>query len=69
MKKEYPESVAQLLFKDKKIITERPESMSLEEYRVVRGYQTKVLQVMFPKPANQKIQAAMGIRHGYNQHR
>lgn len=69
MKKEYPESVAQILFKDKKILTERPEEMNLEEYRIIRNYQTKVLQVMFPKPSDSKILAAMGIRHRYNQHR
>lgn len=66
MKKEYPESVAQILFKDKKILTNRPPEMNLTEYKVIRRYQTQVLKVMFPKPSNGKILAAMGVRKSYN---
>lgn len=68
MKKQHEPTVAQVIFKDKDIITYRPEDMSMEEYRMHRGVQGKVISKLFRKDSNPKITSAMGIRFKYNSH-
>lgn len=68
-RKENPHTIAQLLFKDKQLINERPEGMTYQEYRIMRSHQTKLLGVLLAKEPNGKILLSMGVRRGYNQHR
>lgn len=40
---------AQIIFKDKDILTARPEGMDYESYRILRGTANKVIKKLFPK--------------------
>jgi len=44
-----PLTPAQILFKDKKILTERPEGMSFEDYRILQAGQNRLLKRLFRK--------------------
>jgi hypothetical protein len=41
------QTLAQLFFKDKKLINERPESMTKEEYKLIRSMQSKLIKSLF----------------------
>jgi hypothetical protein len=68
MKKQNDPTIAQVIFKDKDIITSRPEGMSTEEYKLHRRIQKRVIKDLFRKPSNPKIANAMGIKFKYNSH-
>lgn len=68
MKKQHEPTVAQVIFKDKDIITYRPEGMSTEEYKLHRRVQNRVIKDLFRKPSNPEITRLMGIRFKYNSH-
>lgn len=55
MKKPQQTTAALILFHDAKILNERPEGMTYEEYRVLRAHQTSILKKLFPKPNNSHI--------------
>ncbi len=59
---------ALVIFKDKSILTERPEDMDYESYRNLRRITNKVISKLFKSPNNPKITSSMGIRINYNQH-
>lgn len=61
-------SVAQHVFRGKEILTKRPAGMDFLAYRILRSHQTKMINKIFAKDPNPKIQQMMGIRRGYNQH-
>lgn len=42
-KKENTPTLAQIIFKDKQLILERPENMTMEEYRILRRHQCQVI--------------------------
>lgn len=48
------------------ILTARPETMTYEEYKFLRSYQTKILKKLFRKAPIKNI--PMPVRIGYNFH-
>ncbi len=67
-KKQEDLTPAQIIFKDKDILLQRPEYMPYEDYKTLRNTQGKVLQKLFAGPSNPKITSMMGLKFGYNQH-
>ena len=61
-------TTAQQLFHNKELINERPEGMTLEEYKTVRYLQSKMLKKMFRHKPDRRISRLMEIKHGYNSH-
>lgn len=55
MKKPLITTAATEIFKGKQILNERPENMTMDEYRYLRSFQTKVIKKLFKKPNNQRI--------------
>jgi len=62
------DSTAQIVFKDKEIITRRPDNMSYEEYKILRKIQTTVLKVLFKKSPLARVSRLMSTKIGYNDH-
>lgn len=48
-KKENSPTLAQIVFKDKQLILERPENMSFDEYRILRRHQCEVIKKVTSK--------------------
>jgi hypothetical protein len=68
MKKQNKPTVAQEIFKDKDILTSRPEGMEYEHYRILRVVTNRVIKKLFAGNCDSKITSQMGLRRGYNQH-
>lgn len=69
MKKEHKETVAQILFKDKQILTARPEDMPFEEYKLLRYTQSLVLKRMFRECPSRKLMGIIPCAPIYNRKR
>lgn len=63
---ETPLSLAQQLFKDKNILTYRPEGMEYNVYRFLRKGQNKILKKLFASKPDPKIARLMETKRGYN---
>jgi hypothetical protein len=59
---------AMILFKDRDIITKRPEGMEYGAYKFLRTHQKKVIDMLFKSKPSRKVQRLMPIRIGYNYH-
>lgn len=70
MKKDHGEyrTPMQILFKDKDILTKRPEGMEIEEYKILRRIQTEVMKQLIKRPPSRRISSLMPTRIGYNYH-
>lgn len=57
-------TLAQEIFGGKKIINERPEGMSRDEYRMIRKMQTEILKQLFHKGhcPSRKLSGIMGVK-------
>ncbi len=55
MKKDQVTTAAMEIFKGKQILNERPEDMTMDEYRFLRNTQNKLIKKLFKKPNNQRI--------------
>ena len=52
-------SQAQKVFKNAKLLNERPAGMTMEEYRAARKMQTRASKMLFPSRADQRIANVM----------
>lgn len=66
IRKPYPESVAQTLFKDHEILTKRPEGMSFHEYKFLRFTQDLVLKKMFKQGPKRELIGIIPNQTFYN---
>lgn len=44
-----PITPASVIFKDKQLLTNRPEDMPYEDYRILRKMQNEVIKKLYPK--------------------
>ena len=52
-------SPAQKVFKNAKILNERPQGMTMEEYRAARKMQTRAINMLFPQRTDPRIAGVM----------
>lgn len=56
------ESLAQQLFKDKKILTARPPEMSYEEYHLLRKIQNQIIKKLFTHCPDRRLQSILPVK-------
>jgi len=61
-KKESPKSMAQELFHNTKILCERPEGMSYEEYKVIMNLQSKIIRKLFTRKPDRKLMSVLPVK-------
>jgi hypothetical protein len=62
------ETVAQYLFKDKQILTARPEGMDYQQYKALLTMQNRMIRKATASKPSYKIMRLMPLRYGYNEH-
>jgi hypothetical protein len=57
--KKHTQTNAQRVFKTSSIICERPDGMTMDEYKAIRKPQSRAIKILFPRAANPRIASQM----------